>query len=156
MAPLQWNSPPVVTLAAPSFPTPFGNRARGKRRKMDRSPKGERSGERESTRRARETPFRHHSNSHSAPCHAVVPGSPKPREGGSRRRIHSRLPPCHAVASRRRILWLIMGKTNVEIGLILGLAANTIKKHLTIIFGKQGVEHRTAAALYAREFFPDG
>jgi DNA-binding CsgD family transcriptional regulator len=48
-----------------------------------------------------------------------------------------------------------MGKTNVEIGLILGLAANTIKKHLTIIFGKQGVEHRTAAALYAREFFPD-
>src|ERR1700731_267108 len=47
-----------------------------------------------------------------------------------------------------------MGKTNEEIGINLGLAANTIKKQLQIIFGKLGVEHRTAAALYAREFFP--
>jgi len=54
------------------------------------------------------------------------------------------------------LYWLVMGKTNVEIGIILRLATNTIKKHLTIIFGKQGVEHRTAAALYAREFFPEG
>jgi DNA-binding CsgD family transcriptional regulator len=54
------------------------------------------------------------------------------------------------------LYWLVMGKTSVEIGLILGLAANTIKKHLTTIFGKQGVEHRTAAALYARKFFTDG
>jgi ATP/maltotriose-dependent transcriptional regulator MalT len=40
-----------------------------------------------------------------------------------------------------------MGKTNEEIGWNLGLAANTIKKHLEIIFQKLGVEHRTAAAL---------
>jgi DNA-binding CsgD family transcriptional regulator len=53
------------------------------------------------------------------------------------------------------LYWLVMGKTNLEIGLILGLATNTIKKHLTTIFGKQGVENRTAAALYAREFFPE-
>jgi ATP/maltotriose-dependent transcriptional regulator MalT len=46
-----------------------------------------------------------------------------------------------------------MGKTNEEIGWNLGLAT-TIKKHLAIIFGKLGVEHRTAAALYPREFFP--
>jgi DNA-binding CsgD family transcriptional regulator len=54
------------------------------------------------------------------------------------------------------LYWLVMGKTNPEIGLILGLATNTIKKHLTIIFGKQGVENRTGAALSGREFFPDG
>ena len=54
------------------------------------------------------------------------------------------------------LYWLTMGKTSAEIGLILGLATNTIKKHLTTIFAKQGVDHRFAAALYAREFFPEG
>jgi DNA-binding CsgD family transcriptional regulator len=53
------------------------------------------------------------------------------------------------------LYWLVMGKTNVEIGIILDLAENTIKKHLTTIFEKLGVEHRLAAALYAREFFPE-
>jgi two-component system, NarL family, nitrate/nitrite response regulator NarL len=49
-----------------------------------------------------------------------------------------------------------MGKTSPEIGQILGLAENTIKKHLTAIYEKLGVEGRLAAALSAREFFPDG
>jgi DNA-binding CsgD family transcriptional regulator len=51
------------------------------------------------------------------------------------------------------LYWLVMGKTNPEIGVILGLATNTIKKYLTIIFEKLGVENRLAAVLYAREFF---
>lgn len=52
------------------------------------------------------------------------------------------------------LYWLVMGKTSPEIGIILGLATNTIKKHLTTIYEKQGVEGRLAAALAAREFFP--
>lgn len=51
------------------------------------------------------------------------------------------------------LYWLTMGKTNAEIAQILGLATNTIKKHLEPIFQNLGVENRTAAALYAREFF---
>jgi DNA-binding NarL/FixJ family response regulator len=54
------------------------------------------------------------------------------------------------------LYWLVMGKTNPEIGQILGLATNTIKKHMTVIFEKLGVETRLAAALAAHEFFPDG
>jgi DNA-binding NarL/FixJ family response regulator len=55
------------------------------------------------------------------------------------------------------LYWLVMGKTNDVIGLNLALAANTIKKHFEIIFGKLGVENRLAAALSAaRDFFPDG
>jgi len=52
------------------------------------------------------------------------------------------------------LYWLVMGKTNPEIGKILSLATNTIKKHLTIIFEKLGVESRFAAALASCEFFP--
>jgi DNA-binding CsgD family transcriptional regulator len=53
------------------------------------------------------------------------------------------------------LYWLVMGKTNPEIGQILGLATNTIKKHMTIIFEKLGVENRLTAALYASKFFPE-
>ena len=41
------------------------------------------------------------------------------------------------------------GKTNGEIGVILGARARTVGKHLERIFRKLGVETRTAAAAAA-------
>jgi DNA-binding CsgD family transcriptional regulator len=43
-------------------------------------------------------------------------------------------------------VWISEGKTNAEIGQILGVHPLTIKKHLEHIFEKLGVENRTAAA----------
>jgi DNA-binding CsgD family transcriptional regulator len=42
--------------------------------------------------------------------------------------------------------WVALGKTNEEVGLILGVKTRTIAKHLERIFPKLGVENRTAAA----------
>jgi DNA-binding CsgD family transcriptional regulator len=50
----------------------------------------------------------------------------------------------------REILALLpAGKTNAEIGTLLGISARTVQKHLEHIFQKLGVETRTAAALRA-------
>lgn len=43
--------------------------------------------------------------------------------------------------------WLAEGKTNREIGLILGTAARTVEKHVEKILRKLRVENRTAAAI---------
>jgi len=43
--------------------------------------------------------------------------------------------------------WLSQGKSNEEIGIILGISAHTVKNHLERIFQKLGVENRYAAAL---------
>ena len=42
--------------------------------------------------------------------------------------------------------WVTDGKTNAQIGLILGASPRTIQKHLEHVFEKLGVETRTAAA----------
>ena len=44
------------------------------------------------------------------------------------------------------ILWIAKGKTNRDIGLILGMSPRTVNKHLEHIYVKLGVETRTAAA----------
>jgi DNA-binding CsgD family transcriptional regulator len=44
--------------------------------------------------------------------------------------------------------WVAAGKTNWEIGMILGLSPRTVQKHLEHIFAKLGVENRTAAATW--------
>ena len=44
------------------------------------------------------------------------------------------------------LYWLVKGKTNKDIGDILGNSPMTVKKHLERIFVKLGVETRTAAA----------
>jgi DNA-binding CsgD family transcriptional regulator len=49
------------------------------------------------------------------------------------------------------LLWVARGKTNPEIGMILGLSSRTVHKHLEHIFAKLGVETRTAAAARAWE-----
>lgn len=43
--------------------------------------------------------------------------------------------------------WLARGKTNAEIGLILGMSPRTVQKHLEHIYHKLGVETRMAAVL---------
>jgi len=47
--------------------------------------------------------------------------------------------------------YVAMGKTNPEIGIILGIGRLTVKKHLEHIFQSLGVETRTAAAAVALE-----
>lgn len=47
------------------------------------------------------------------------------------------------------LTWVAQGKTNREVGIILGASGRTIQKHLEHIFQKIGVESRTAAILRA-------
>lgn len=47
------------------------------------------------------------------------------------------------------LYWLIKGKTNRDIGDILGTSPRTVNKHLEHVFEKLGVETRTAAAALA-------
>ena len=49
------------------------------------------------------------------------------------------------------LLWVAQGKTNPEIGMILEISEQTVKKHLLDILETLGVETRTAAALRALE-----
>ena len=47
------------------------------------------------------------------------------------------------------LFWLTQGKASRDIGDILGLSPRTVMKHLESIYGKLGVENRTAASLIA-------
>lgn len=47
------------------------------------------------------------------------------------------------------LLWVAQGKTNYEAGVILGISAATVKKHLEHIYQKLGVEGRNTATLEA-------
>jgi DNA-binding CsgD family transcriptional regulator len=47
--------------------------------------------------------------------------------------------------------WVIKGKTNRDIGDILGTSPRTVNKHLEHVFVKLGVETRTAAATLAMQ-----
>ncbi len=49
------------------------------------------------------------------------------------------------------LLWIAQGKSNSEIGTILGCAENTVKVHTGRIFEKIGSENRNAATLRALE-----
>ena len=44
------------------------------------------------------------------------------------------------------LYWVVQGKTNRDIADILGMSPRTVNKHLEHVFGKLGVETRTAAA----------
>jgi DNA-binding CsgD family transcriptional regulator len=47
------------------------------------------------------------------------------------------------------LYWVVKGKTNRDIGDILGTSPKTVTKHLEHVFEKLGVETRTAAAALA-------
>jgi DNA-binding NarL/FixJ family response regulator len=49
------------------------------------------------------------------------------------------------------LLWVAQGKGNADIGIILSMAEATVKRHLTNLFPKLGVESRNAATLMALE-----
>ena len=49
------------------------------------------------------------------------------------------------------LLWVAQGKGNAEIGIILNMAEATVKRHLTNMFEKLGLESRNAATLCALE-----
>ncbi len=52
--------------------------------------------------------------------------------------------------------WVSKGKTNRDIGDILGTSTRTVDKHLAQVFAKLGVETRTAAAALAESSWPTG
>jgi DNA-binding CsgD family transcriptional regulator len=54
------------------------------------------------------------------------------------------------------LLWISRGKSNHEIGIILGTKTGTICKHVEHIFSKLNVENRTSAAVVALETFRSG
>jgi DNA-binding response OmpR family regulator len=47
------------------------------------------------------------------------------------------------------LLWIMRGKSNRDVGEILGLSPRTVNKHLEQMFAKLGVENRTSAAALA-------
>lgn len=47
------------------------------------------------------------------------------------------------------LLWIAQGKSNADIGVILGCAENTVKVHTARIFEKLGFENRNAATVQA-------
>jgi DNA-binding CsgD family transcriptional regulator len=51
------------------------------------------------------------------------------------------------------LFWISQGKSNHDIGVILGAKTGTICKHVEHIFGKLNVENRTAAAVIALETY---
>ncbi|MBX3365116.1 MAG: hypothetical protein KF866_10150 [Phycisphaeraceae bacterium] len=79
-----------------------------------------------------------------------------PRLPGDGKGLHLMVVPCGdgrprsvpALTQREREVsrWLAAGKSNAEIGMILGISAATAKKHVERILRKAGVENRTAFA----------
>src|SRR5262249_32186230 len=49
------------------------------------------------------------------------------------------------------LLWIAQGKSNADIGTILGCAENTVKVHIARIFEKLGFENRNSATVRALE-----
>jgi DNA-binding CsgD family transcriptional regulator len=47
--------------------------------------------------------------------------------------------------------WVAQGKTNPEIGTILGISLRTVQKHLERVYGRLGVENRHAAMALVHE-----
>lgn len=53
------------------------------------------------------------------------------------------------------LLWVAQGKSNADVGNIIGCSEKTVKQHISNIFDKLGVENRTAASLAAIEALVD-
>ena len=89
-------------------------------------------------------------------------GRARGRQAGNRK--PAKLPPTSLELWQRRgftrreaevLGWLTIGKTNPEIGIILGISRLTVKTHVAHIFAKLDVETRTAASLRAMELLRD-
>ncbi|MCA9467713.1 MAG: helix-turn-helix domain-containing protein [Nitrospira sp.] len=70
----------------------------------------------------------------------------------SPRRTWAALEPYGVTKQEHTVLeWVLQGKTNEEIGHILGIKTGTIQKHLSSLFIKFGVEHRTAMVTHVHD-----
>jgi DNA-binding CsgD family transcriptional regulator len=58
-------------------------------------------------------------------------------------------PASKALREAEVLTWITRGKSNRDIGEILGLSLRTVNKHLEQAYAKHGVENRTAAATLA-------
>jgi len=85
-----------------------------------------------------------------------------PRSSVNQKQMHSPVLPSQrsikALASLKLtpreaevLFWISQGKSNHDIGVILGAKTGTICKHFEHIFGKLNVENRTTAAVVALE-----
>ncbi len=54
------------------------------------------------------------------------------------------------------LLWVAQGKSNGEIGTILGAAESTVKKHLNNMFNKLGADNRNSVTVRALEILSSG
>ena len=54
------------------------------------------------------------------------------------------------------LLWVAQGKSNGEIGTILGAAESTVKKHLNNMFNKLGADNRNSVTVRALEILSNG
>ena len=54
------------------------------------------------------------------------------------------------------LLWIARGKSNRDIGEILGLSPRTVNKHLETVYEKLGVENRASAAVLALTAINEG
>lgn len=54
------------------------------------------------------------------------------------------------------LLWVAQGKSNGDVGILLNMAEKTVKKHMSNIFEKLGVESRNAATVRALEVLSGG
>ena len=63
-----------------------------------------------------------------------------------------------AVTSREAevLVWIARGKSNRDIGDILGLSPRTVNKHLETVFAKLGVENRASAAVLSLKAINEG
>ena len=68
---------------------------------------------------------------------------------------HNRRNRLLTLREREVLGWLARGKSNAEIGEILGISSATVGKHLEHIYPKLGVENRTAAASFAANIDPE-
>lgn len=71
-----------------------------------------------------------------------------------------RIPPLKPLQDRgltpreaEAIYWVVEGKTNAEIGIILGMSGRTAQKHIERAYRKLGVNSRTAVAMLARDLW---
>jgi DNA-binding response OmpR family regulator/DNA-binding CsgD family transcriptional regulator len=83
---------------------------------------------------------------------AAVAAGPGARDPSQRRLSGAALTPRETEV----LSWLAKGKTNRDIGDILGMSPRTVNKHLEHIFEKLGVETRTAAAAIASSLLQEG
>lgn len=73
--------------------------------------------------------------------------------GRKRERSECALPGCRTRREGEVLYWVAQGKRNGEIGQLLGVSPEIVKKHLAHIFERLRVEMRTAAV--ARAFAPE-